>query len=179
MAKMQSGETAYAARGDVWTLWNSVRALFPVWSLIPSSVFTPGAWGYSGVDFVSGFRKNPSTLKTFELLKDVDDALFDALSALAGLNARRQDQILRAVIIGYLTIPFSIMALLAELAGASVMSFISAHPDMAIQFGAGASLGPIVYFLSHWRSQQIVGVLDLVRIERGLAPLTMLELREA
>lgn len=178
MAKTKSGKAASAAPAAVWALWDELKALFPVWSLLPSSFHTPGAWGYSGVDFVSGFRRNPSTLKAFELLKDVDDALFDALSALASLNARRQDQMLQAVIIGYLTIPLSIMALLAELAGGSVMTFLKAHSEAAIQFGVGAALGPIVYFLSHWRSRQIVGVLDLIRIERGQAPFTALELRE-
>jgi hypothetical protein len=28
-------------------------------------------------------------------------------------------------------------------------------------------LGPISYMMSQWRSRQIIGVLDLVRIERG------------
>ncbi len=178
VAKNKSGETASAAHAPVWALWAKLKTLFPVWSLLPSSLYTPGAWGYSGVDFVSGFRRNPSTLKTFELLKDVDDALFDALSALASLNARRQDQMLQAVIIGYLTIPLSILALLAELAGGSVMAVLKAHSQLAIQFGVAATLGPVTFYLSHWRSRQIVGVLDLIRIERGQAPFTALELRE-
>jgi len=163
---------------DLWTLWHCLKILFPMWSLIPSSFYTPGAWGYVGVDFVSGFRKNPSTIKAFELLQGADDALFDAVSALASLNARRQDHILRAVVIGYLTIPLSIMALLAELAGDSVLTFLRAHSDQIIPFLAGVTLGPIVYGMSHWRSRQIVCVLDLIRIERGQAPFTALELRD-
>lgn len=178
MAKNKSGGVTTAVPADLWTLWDSLKALFPVWSLLPSGLYTPGAWGYMGVDFVSGFRKNPSTLKAFALLKDVDAPLFDALSALASLNARRQDQMLQAVIIGYLTIPLSILALLAELAGAGVMSFLQAHSSVAIQFGIAVTLGPVAFFLSHWRSRQIVGVLDLIRIERGQAPFTALELRE-
>jgi hypothetical protein len=165
-------------RADVWVFWNSLKKLFPVWSLIPSSFHTPGAWGYLGVDFVSGFRKNRSTILAFELLKEVDGPLFDALSALASLNERRQDQMLRAVIIGYLTIPLSIMAVLAELAGASVMTFIGAHSGLVVQFAVAATLAPVLYFMSHWRSRQIIGVLDLIRIERGQSPFTALELRD-
>ena len=163
---------------DVWALWNRLTRLFPTWSLLPSSFYTPGAWGYAGVDFVSGFRRNPSTKAAFNLLSGVDDARFDALSALASLNARRQEQMLRAVIVGYLTIPVTILALLAEVAGDSVMIFARAHSDMVIQAVAASALAPLMYGMSHWRSRQIVSVLDLIRIERGPSPFTALELRD-
>lgn len=163
---------------DVWALWDKLKRQFPTWSLLPEAFYTPGAWGYAGVDFVSGFRKNPSTLKTFDLLEDVDDAPFDALSALANLNARRQEQLLRTVVVGYLTLPLTITALAAELAGDSVMGLLREHTTAAIQIGAMITLGPLGYFLSHWRSRQIVCVLDLIRIERGQVPFSALELRE-
>jgi hypothetical protein len=163
---------------QLWALWKRLKSFFPVWSLLPSSFNTPGAWGYAGVDFVSGFRKNPSTIRSFELLEGVDEPTFDALSALANLNVRRQEQMLRAVILGYLTIPLSVMALLAELAGDSVMTFIKQRPELAIQIVFVATLGPAMYLMSHWRSRQIVSVLDLIRIERGQAPFTALELRQ-
>ena len=85
---------------------------------------------------------------------------------------------LRAVIIGYLTIPFSIIALLAQVMGDSLLAFVSEHLGMTIQFVALCSFGVLAFFCSHWRSRQIVGVLDLVRIERGQMPFTALELRE-
>lgn len=162
---------------QLWALWKQLKSYFPVWSLLPSSLNTPGAWGYAGVDFLSGFRKNPSTIRSFALLDGVDEPTFDALSALANLNVRRQEQMLRAVILGYLTIPLSVMALLAELAGDSVMTFIKQKPDLTLQIVFIATLGPAMYLMSHWRSRQIVSVLDLIRIERGQAPFTALELR--
>ena len=130
-----------------------------------------------GVDFISGFRRNRSTRQAFELLEGIDDGVFDAVSALANLNARRQDQMLRAVVVAYLTVPISIVAILAELAGDSLVSFVRDHLQMSIQFGVGATLAPLSYYLSHWRSRQIVSVLDLIRIERGQSPYTALELR--
>lgn len=178
MAKREADDAAVKAPAGVWALWDKLKRLFPAWSLLPEAFYTPGAWGYMGVDFVSGFRKNPSTLKVFELLKGVDDASFDALSALANLNARRQDQLLRAVVVGYLTVPVTITALAADLAGDSVLGLIRAHSSAAIQIALMISLAPLGYFLSCWRSHQIVGVLDLLRIERGQAPFTALELRD-
>lgn len=130
-----------------------------------------------GVDFISGFRRNRSTRQAFELLDGVDDGVFDAVSALANLNSRRQDQMLRAVIVAYLTVPVSIIAILAEVAGDGLVAFVREHLQMAIQLGAGATLAPLSYYLSHWRSRQIVSVLDLIRIERGQSPYTALELR--
>lgn len=173
IAVMARGEAA-----EAWALWDKLKRLFPSWSLLPEAFYTPGAWGYVGVDFISGFRRNPSTLKTFALLKDVDDARFDALSALANLNARRQEQLLRAVVIIYLTLPLTVTALAADMAGDSLMGLLREHTATAIQIAAGITLGPLGYFLSHWRSRQIVSVLDLIRMERGHSPFTALEVRE-
>ena len=163
---------------DAWALWDKLRRLFPAWSLFLDGLHTPGAWGYMGVDYLTGFRKNRSTRQAFALLEGVDEATFDALSALASLNTRRHDQMLRAVVIAYLTVPLSVGALLAELAGDSVIGFLKAHPELTIQIAVGVTMAPLSYFMAHWRSRQIVGVLDLIRIERGQAPFTALELRE-
>ena len=167
MGHVEPDGAAAEAGADIWALWGRLKRYFPTWSLLPSSLYTPGAWGYMGVDFISGFRRNRSTHQAFELLDGVDDGTFDAISALANLNARRQEQMLRAVII----------AVLAEVAGDSLIAFVRDNLQMSIQFGAGATLAPLSYFLSHWRSRQIVSVLDLIRIERGQSPYTALELR--
>lgn len=178
MGHVEPGGAAEGAlTHGVWALWKRLKAYFPTWSLLPSSFVTPGAWGYMGNDFVSGLRRNPSTRQTFDLLEGVSDTDFDALSALANLNARRQEQMLRAVVIAYLTVPLSVVAILAEVAGGSLVSFAREHTELAIQIAVTATAGPLAYFMSHWRSRQIIAVLDLVRIERGQTPYTALELR--
>jgi hypothetical protein len=174
-------DIALTARGEAaraWALWDKLKRLFPAWNLFLEAFYTPGAWGYMGVDFLNGFRRNPSTVKAFALLDGIDDTTFDALSALASLNARRHDQMVRAVVVFYLTVPLTIAAIMADLAGDSMLSFIRQHSTIAIQVAAGVTLGPISYLQGQWRSRQILGVLDLIRIERGQAPFTALELRE-
>lgn len=179
MGHVQSGGPAAGSRAaEVWDRWNRLKAHFPVWSLFPSSFVTPGAWGYVGVDFVTGFRANRNTHQAFEIMADADEALFDGVSALANLNARRQEQMLRAVIIAYLTIPVSILALTAEVAGDSLLTYAKTHLAVVIPLAVGLTMGSLSYFMSHWRSRQIVAVLDLIRIERGQSPFTALELRE-
>lgn len=167
-----------AKPAELWRLWHSLHRLFPTWTLIPESFVTPGAWGYMGLDFLSGLRRNPSTLKTFALLDGVSDALFDGLTAMAALNARRQDQLLRVVIVGYLTIPLSILALVAELAGGSLMSFVKAHQNITLWIALTLAAAPAGYMMSAWRAKQVISVLDLIRIERQQRPYTALELRD-
>ncbi len=169
MTQLKADDGAEDGPVRLWALWRRLKALFPIWSLIPSSFYTPGAWSYTGVDFVSGFRRNPSTLKTFALLEDVDATEFEALSALANLNARRHDQMFRFVVVCYLTIPLSILALLAELAGDGLLSFTRGHMWSVISIFVFMGLGPLAYLMGQWRSRQIIGVLDLIRIERGQA----------
>ena len=152
---------------ELWDLWRRLKRNFPAWSLLPSGLYTPGAWGYIGVDFVSGFRRNKSTRQTFDLLDGVDDRKFDALYALAGLNGRRQDQMLKAVVIGYLTLPLSVIAVVADIEGDSVSAFIREHSTAVYQIVATVTLGPLTFLMSQWRSRQMIGVLDLIRIERG------------
>ncbi len=176
--KDATGEQAASGAAEAWRLWTELKAHFPAWSLIPSSFYTPGAWGYLGVDFITGFRSNPSTIAAFRILEGADSATFDAVSALASLNARRHEQMFRAVVIGYLTVPISILALLAELAGDSVLSFARTHAGLLIPIAVGSTAGPLSFGMGLWRSRQILGVLDLIRIERGQAPFTALELRE-
>ncbi|MDC7681710.1 hypothetical protein PQU92_00330 [Asticcacaulis sp. BYS171W] len=151
----------------VWALWQRLTPLFPGWSLIPSAFVTPGAWTMMGVDFLSGLRRNGSTRKAFELLSGVDSATFAAVADMAALNEKRQEQILKAVIIGYLTIPLSIIAVLAEIAGDTLSSYFREHTTTIIQWVCILTAAPAGYFLSHWRSRQIVSVLELIRIERG------------
>lgn len=172
------GEAAGSKAEDVWGLWKRLIRHFPAWSLIPSSFYTPGAFGYLGVDFVTGFRANRSTNQAFDLLDGVDDTTFDALSALANLNARRQDQMLRAVVIAYLTVPITVLAIVAEVAGDGLVSFVRGNMTFVVSGAVGVTMASLSYYLSHWRSRQIVGVLDLIRIERGQSPFTALELRE-
>jgi hypothetical protein len=159
-------------------MWRRLKRLFPTWTLLPSCFYTPGAYTAVGIDVVGGLRANPSTARAFDVLEGATDAEFDTVAALAALNARRQDQMLRAVVIAYLTIPVSILAIIAEVAGDTLMSLIRDHTEACVQFGIATAAVPLIYFMSHWRSRQLVSVLDLIRIERGQAPYTAIELRD-
>lgn len=156
--------------GELWGLWRRLKRLFPTWSLIPSSFYTPGAMGYLGVDFIMGLRRNPSTIAADRLLKDIDELTFAGIAALADLNLARQDQLLKFVILTYLTVPISFTALMAEIYGSGLLAFVSANRQTAISLVAIATISPLGYMMSQWRARQIVSVLELIRIERLQKP---------
>jgi hypothetical protein len=172
------GAAAGSGHARLWALWRALKAEFPLWSLLPSAFATPGAWGYVGVDFLSGFRANPSTRRAFDLLTDVDAATFDALCALAALNVRRHEQLLKAVVIAYLTVPITVLAVVAEVAGDTLVAFVRDQMQHVVTVGVALTFGTVSYYLGTWRANQIVGVLDLIRIERGQAPFLAVELRD-
>lgn len=163
----------------VWALWRRLKRLFPAWSLLPSAFYTPGAWTMIGIDLVGGLRRNRSTAQTFDLLADTAPPDFEALVSLAAVNARRQDLILRFVLVLYVTLPLTALAAGADLAPDWLQSVMRDHPLLVLLLVVGATQGVLTYVCSWWRSHQMMAVLDLVRIERGLTPNTALELRGA
>lgn len=162
-----------------WALWKRVYKLFPGWTLWIDAFTTPGAWTLIGVDLLSGLRRNPSTRKTFELLKEAPPELFEAVVAMAAVNARRHDLLFKAVLVTYITVPLAIVTTTAQITPAGVESWLQEHWRLALQLFVACTAGVIGYFWSQWRAHQIMAVLDLVRIERGQLPNTALELRDA
>lgn len=152
---------------EVWALWRALKRIFPVWSLLPSAFWTPGAWGYVGLDHVTGLRRNATTRATFALLQDRSDEALATLTALASLNSRRQGQMFSIVAIIYITVPLTLVATWAQIAPGGVERYIRGHLLGSVQVLVAATLAAGYYFLSHWRSRQVVEVLELVRIERA------------
>jgi len=172
----RNGATVQPAR--LWMLWRQLKRHFPAWSFVFSAFYTPGAWGLFGVDFTTGLRANRSTARAFEVLSQASPAEFDALTALAAVNARRQERVFRAVAIAYLTVPITLVVTWGEIAPDSVREAVERYPSSAFVLVFGLTMGALAYFISAWRARQIIDVMDLFRIERGAQPYTALELRE-
>jgi hypothetical protein len=165
---MKRARSPFPSDAAVWPMWRDLKRHFPVWSLLPSAFWTPGAFGYFGADHVSGFRSNASTRAVFALMEARTDGELESLAALTDLNARRQRQMFTAVAVSYVTLPLTLIATWAEIAPDAIQLVIRDHPNPAIQGFIGLTLVALYYFCSHWRARQMVEVLDLVRIERGI-----------
>ena len=163
----------------VWTLWRSLKRLFPVWSLASSSFHTPGSLQtIGGNDFVSGLRRNRNSHQTFAVLDGASGEEFDALSALANINLRRQTRLLRAIVIMYITVPLSLVATAGEIAPDMVTAWLRENQRFAWTLFFGSTVAALWYIAGWWRACQMVDVIDLFRLARGRQPYTALELRE-
>ncbi len=174
----EPGDAAAVRVERAWALWRRLKTYFPAWSLLPSAFITPGAWTLAGIDFIGGLRRNRSTRQTFALLKDTPPEDFEAVSALAAVNARRQELISRTVLLLYVTIPLTLLATGAEIAPDSVERLIRENLRLSLYLFFAATGGAMLYLSSWWRSKQMMSVLDLGRIERGMLPNSALELRD-
>jgi hypothetical protein len=162
----------------VWPLWLSFKRHFPTLTLPVSTFTTPGAWGWFGNDVVSGLRRNPSTARAFALVAGASPDLFNALSALATLNQRRQELGFQMLAIFYVTVPVTLFVSAGEIAPDALLAFADSQRRTLIGLTATFILVTLVYLASLWRARQMVQVLDLIRLERGLEPVSTVELRE-
>lgn len=168
-----------AVEEEVWTFWRTYKKLFRTWLLPLSTWTTPGAWGWLGNDVVSGLRANPSTKKAFVMLQPASASVFDALSALASLNLRRQEQGFQVLVLFYISVPLTIILAVGEFAPEAGLAFMRRQGEAALYLGVVLVGASLVYLAALWRARQMVHVLDLIRIARRAEPYTAVELRES
>lgn len=152
----------------VWPLWRTLKVKFAVWSAMGDAFSSPGAWGYVGNDFVSGLRRNRSTIETFALM-DAAPAQYEAVRALAALNARRHEQMFQFVVLLYVSIPLTIILGLAEVMPEGLLQHFREQQVSVAIFAGMFTFGAAAYLVGVWRARQLVSVLDLWRLERGAA----------
>lgn len=174
MGHVEPGGAVAAARAEalsvehpVWPLWRSMKTRFGVSTAFGDALSSPGSWGYVGNDFVSGLRRNRSTGEAFALL-DAAPEQFEAVRTLAALNARRHEQMFQFVVLLYVSIPVTIILGLAELMPEGLIDHFEQQRVPVAIFAAGCTLGVAAYLLGVWRARQMVSVLDLWRLERGV-----------
>jgi hypothetical protein len=161
-----------------WPLWLAYKRHFRSLTLISDSFTTPGAMSWFGNDLVSGLRRNPSTRKAFELFADVPPATFNAVSAIATLNQRRQELGFQMLLALYITVPVTIFVSAGEVFPDEFARVMARYGGQVIQFVGALILTVLGYLMSLWRARQMVQVLDLIRIERALEPISTVELRD-
>lgn len=162
----------------IWPIWRRYKRLFRTWTMQIDMWLTPGSWGWFGNDVVSAFRKNPSTKRAFALLGDVSPEVFNAISALATLNQRRQELGFQMLALFYVTVPLTLFVSAGEIFPEAFRDFMTKEGDTTIRL-LGFLIGfTLLYLASLWRARQMVHVLDLIRIERGLDPVSTVELRD-
>lgn len=151
-----------------WPVWRRLCREFPTWSFVFSAILTPAAWRTIVNDLVSGLRANRSTKRAFQLTAGLSDEDIEALAAIAALNQRRHDWVMRILIVVYLTIPATLATLAAEVMGDGLISVLREQAQASAALIVGLVIAILIYFMAQWRARQMVGVLELIRIDRGL-----------
>lgn len=154
----------------VWALWRKLVKEFGLSRLIWTSVTSRTGWGFYGVDMASTLRGTPMARGAIAVLTDVSIKEVGRLGAVATVNAQRSDAMWRMAVLFYVSVPFTLF--LAGLQGAPALmkTMFSERGYMLVPVVIMMTLWLVVYFANQWRAKQIVAVLDLALIERGVLP---------
>lgn len=156
----------------LWVLWQSLMALYPLWRslLTVFSPFSPfqreTSWFW--FDVIRGLRAMPSSQAVIARLKTVTDGELDGVIALAEVNSKRQEHFFRSLVLAYVTVPFTLGAIWAQLAPGQLMGLLRSE-DYGPYWGgtvAGLATALIIRFVADWRARSFLALLQMARIER-------------
>jgi hypothetical protein len=125
----------------VWQHWEALHRLFPTWQFVASIMWTM-SHPQSGFDAVRRVRMDRRVVRAFALLDQLDTPMVDDLVALARTNADRQGYLARTILIAYVSIPFSIGALVAQIAPVATQQLLLSYAS--VWGGALAGIGVAV-----------------------------------
>ncbi|WP_374139720.1 hypothetical protein [Sphingomonas sp. 32-62-10] len=150
----------------VWQHWEALHRLFPTWRFLGSILWT---WSrpHSGFDALRQMRMNRSVVRGMVLLDQLDTQMLDDLIALARTNAERQGYLARTILIAYVSIPFSVGALVAQVAPLATQQVLLSYASAWGGGLAGAGVAVVARLILDAQARQFVAFLEMARIERG------------
>lgn len=152
----------------LWRVWREMVRAMTVRGLVWDSIFGRSAWSQWGVDYVSGLRRNRSSLRVADIVRGLAPADQRRLHAIAAINHRRLESVARWSGVAFVTVPASAALVLNQLAP-QVLARL--EWDAVDIFFAGAGLAWIGWIMmAAWRARQMVVVTELTMIELDLLP---------
>lgn len=158
----------------LWALWPECQSLYPLSRSLmagfsPASRFgRESSWFW--FDVVLGLRSMRSSRLLAERLATVTYAEMDGLITLGEINSRHQEHFFRSLVLAYITVPFTVGAIWAQLAPDSLIG-LARNPELAPVWGgtiAGLATAIAVRFLDDWRARSFLAVLTMIRAERAV-----------
>lgn len=110
---------------------------------------------------------NPRVVRAFALLEQLDTQMIDGLLALARTNAERQGYLARTILFAYVSIPFSVGALVAQVAPLATQRALLGYAPAWGGGLAGAGVAVVARLILDAQARQFVAILEMARIERG------------
>lgn len=162
------GMAQWAAVPDhpVWQHWEDLHRLFPTWWFLWTGFFS--AWrARTGFDALRRLRMTRRARRAFALLDQIETPVLDDLIALAKANAERQGYFARTILFAYVSIPFSIGALVAQLAPVATQQAILAYAPAWGGALAGVGSAVVIRLVLDGQARQLLTLLEIARIERS------------
>lgn len=150
-----------------WPVWRALTAEFKTSRLLRAAFGSGAGWGLYGVDLASSLRQTPMAKAAMAMLASVDDKTLADLTAIAEVNAQRNDAMWRLAIMFYVTVPATIVIAGIDAAPQIVEEVIRPLALMLVILLPALTIQLLFYFATQWRARQIVGVLRFAWIERG------------
>ena len=153
----------------IWATWRLATRAMPMLGMLKETFVAPSTWGMFGVDYISGLRRNPSSQRLIDVLAPLPAKDLRRLHALAQINHKRHEAISRWYAIGFLTVPLSAALAMAQVAPQALEALRATH-----ETGGWITLIVYVlavvafYLLAAWRARQVVMVIELAMVERGV-----------
>jgi hypothetical protein len=166
-------ETAPQGVSDdpIWLVWRRVVRALPVVRMPIEWLASPSMWRLFGLDYLSGLLKNRNTADVFAVLEPLGERELRRVYALAHLNHRRHEAVSRGFAVGFLTIPASAALTLSELSPQTLRAIATAE-GLARWYMMLAYAAVVVslYMMFAWRARQLLTVIELWLIHRGIDP---------
>jgi len=141
--------------------WRGVAKRFPLWRFPLDLFFDPNSWRMVGGDLTSLVLDSKNARLAAQALVGASSEVIEAIASVARVNEARANDVFKAVLLGYVTIPIALTALLSDAAPDFLSSLIEEYIGIVVVVLIGAALAPIIYFCGSWRAKQISWVIDL------------------
>lgn len=165
------GSPLWAPRAPVpsaalWQRWDDLHRLFPTWWFIGGAALS--AWRMqSGFDALRRLRMSRRVMKAKLLVDQVDDDGLDALIGMARVNCERQGYFARSILLAYITIPFSIGALVAQLQPQLMQTVLIRYAPAWTGGLLGLGVAVAIRLVLDAQARQFLTMLEIFRVERG------------
>lgn len=150
---------------EVWPTWRTLVRQFSLVRFVLEFLVSPGSWRAFGVDLLSGLRANRSTSQAASHLRALSLKQVAAIVQLAELNVRRQEQMFRLLVVIYVSVPFSLAALLFQAAPDDARQLFANSANVITRMIALAVVAVVFYLACAWRARQLLTAVTLASIE--------------
>ncbi len=170
--KLKHWQKGPLGESRLWALWRECQSLYPLWrsllaGLSPGSRFgRESSWFW--FDVILALRSMRSSREVAARLERVSDPELEGLIALGEINTRRQEHFFRSLVLAYITVPFTVGAIWAQLSPDTLVA-LARNPELAPVWGgtiAGLASAIAIRFAADWRARSFLALLMMVRAER-------------